>query len=194
MAGISTGPSSLDGLSSCPICFEDYEVQGDFIPRLLPCTHTLCQKCLQELLVDKSLQCPECRKRHPADSGIRSFPQNKYILSTIKRQEAIEKEPTFEVCEQHGRELILFCTEVFCQNAICSLCLSVYHRGHEVVDLQQLKEEKHKTLTTGITSLMEDLNINKEKMLALKAGFQKSGNACVTKIERNKAKTLKIVL
>ena len=32
----------VDDSTNCPICFEPHEEAGDHLPRLLPCTHTLC--------------------------------------------------------------------------------------------------------------------------------------------------------
>ena len=63
-------------LINCPVCFEEYRESGNNIPRILPCTHTVCQKCVEELLQNKELQGPECRVKHPSSKGIVSFPQN----------------------------------------------------------------------------------------------------------------------
>lgn len=84
MAEIDIG----DDLTVCPVCFEVYEVSGDFIPRLLPCSHTLCEKCLEQLLTNGKLDCPECRTKHEAVSGTKSFPQNKYIIAHIIKTES----------------------------------------------------------------------------------------------------------
>ena len=147
---------------------------------------------MKELLLNNSLECPECRKRHKAESGFKSFPQNKYILSTIKRKSVIDNQQVrFEICEDHSRELNLYCTESFCQNPICSLCLSLDHRGHDVVDLQQLKEEKYKTLARNIISLTEDLKINKEKIMGVRADIQRNMEACRIKIENSKREKIK---
>ena len=192
MAGLDNCPASLDGILSCPICFEDYGTEGDVVPRLLPCTHTLCENCMKELFLNNSLECPECRKRHTAESGLKGFPQNKYILSTIKRKSVPEKQQLrFEICEEHSRDLNLYCTESFCQNLICSLCLSLGHRGHDVVDLQQFKEEKCKALVRNITSLTEDLKINQVKIMGVRANIEKNMEACRIKIENSKRENIK---
>ena len=67
----------------CPICFDNFTKEGNKCPKLLPCSHTLCATCLQQLgllLID----CPECRKTHgkPVDG----FPTNKYILEILDLQ------------------------------------------------------------------------------------------------------------
>ena len=79
--------AETDDITQCPVCFEEYrEDPGDNVPRLLPCTHTVCEKCIVKLLWNKSLTCPECRVKHPAEKGVRTFSQNKYIITYIKRR------------------------------------------------------------------------------------------------------------
>ena len=90
---------SLQFLLSCQICLEDFEEDGDLIPRILPCSHTLCERCLIQLLGGGggSFKCPECRAQHVAPSKEKSFPQNKYLLTVIKRRESREVEEPVEV-------------------------------------------------------------------------------------------------
>jgi hypothetical protein len=46
---------------TCPICLEHYSD-----PRVLPCLHTYCRHCLEDLLAKgkrkASVVCPECRE------------------------------------------------------------------------------------------------------------------------------------
>ena len=49
---------SVASFLACQICFEDFEESGDHVPRLLPCTHTLCEKCLKQLVQGASVECP----------------------------------------------------------------------------------------------------------------------------------------
>ena len=66
---------------SCGICFEEYQ-PGDLRPKLLPCSHTLCLKCLQKLPIkNNKISCPQCNQKieFPSD-GVSKFPTNRYIL------------------------------------------------------------------------------------------------------------------
>ena len=81
---MAKGPSSLDLLNSCPVCFEHFEQDGDYLPRLLPCSHTVCESCVKQLIRNKKLECPECRTKLEAPRKEKSFPQNKYLLTQIK--------------------------------------------------------------------------------------------------------------
>ena len=86
---------SLKEILACQICLEDFEEGGDLIPRILPCSHTLCERCLTQLLGGGStLTCPECRAQHaaPNNNRKRTFPHNKYLLTVIKRRKSREEE------------------------------------------------------------------------------------------------------
>ena len=69
---------------SCGICFEEYQPEGDLRPKLLPCSHTLCLKCLQKLPIkNNKISCPECNQKmgFPAD-GVSNFSTNRYTLES----------------------------------------------------------------------------------------------------------------
>ena len=88
-----------EDLLSCGICLEEYQDSGSHVPRLLPCTHTLCEKCLIELLGQQGgakLTCPECRTHHAAPKKQRTFPQNKYLLSFIKWRDTTQSRKSEE--------------------------------------------------------------------------------------------------
>ena len=151
-------------LINCPVCFEEYRESGNNIPRILPCTHTVCQKCVEELLQNKELQCPECRVKHPASKGILSFPQNKYILSHIRALSGIAKNgsspiqaqhyqnsesspiQSYEICQKHNKALNLFCNRNECQVAICRQCMVYFHTDHDVKDIN---DDHEKPLSTS---------------------------------------------
>ncbi|KAK8754526.1 hypothetical protein OTU49_016594 [Cherax quadricarinatus] len=51
---------------SCPICFEDYDIQDvKRTPKLLLCLHTFCYDCAKKLWRnDGSIECSLCRMLH----------------------------------------------------------------------------------------------------------------------------------
>ena len=124
-------------LLTCNLCLDDYNVNIGNVPRQLPCTHTLCDRCIRLLIDNNKLVCFECGKQHEAKNG-ENFPQNKYLLSLIHSKENVTRnEPSFlEKCEKHGKELVLFCLEKMCQGPICVSCLSVDHKKHEVKSIE----------------------------------------------------------
>ena len=74
-----------DRLSNCSVCFEPYEEKGDHLPRILPCLHTFCERCIKELLDGNVFHCPDCKVPHPVEDGAETFKPNKYVLSHIER-------------------------------------------------------------------------------------------------------------
>ncbi len=70
--------------TECNVCLEPYETEAVRVPKLLPCSHTLCLQCLLQVCdEDKDcVQCPECRAVHgvPNDDGdVASFPTNRSV-------------------------------------------------------------------------------------------------------------------
>jgi hypothetical protein len=59
----------------CPICMEQFTPERN-IPKLLPCTHDVCDQCIASLL---SKRCPVCRKSFNSDLGT-----DRTLLKAIK--------------------------------------------------------------------------------------------------------------
>ena len=173
-----------DDTTTCLVCFEEYGESGDHIPRLLPCSHTLCEFCLRHLLKGTTLKCPECRMVHNSKHGVKTFPQNKYILKEIRRG---KPEVDFDICEKHFREISLYCKESSCKADICPQCLTQDHRGHDVVDILQVKEEKFDLFSANAKNLERELRFNKDQLLATKKELKRHREECVSKIRSKKA-------
>ena len=158
---------SLEYILECQICLEDFEDAGEHVPRLLPCSHTFCEKCLKNIIKRirgrKVATCPECRKQQPAGNDVQTFPQNKYILVNVKRKQ--QDEPATEKCEEHGKELSLYCKRAGCEKPICLKCLTKYHREHDVIDME---EEAKEAFLIKVKSLVSSLEIKQKKIEALK--------------------------
>ena len=56
-SGGGPGPRGPPGSAPGPVCFESYEETGDHLPRLLPCTHTLCHTCVSAMIHCNTLVC-----------------------------------------------------------------------------------------------------------------------------------------
>lgn len=59
----------------CPICLNEWN-SGTCIPKMIPCGHSLCNKCLTALFVPfvspqkgGSVQCPTCMESHTLKSA-----------------------------------------------------------------------------------------------------------------------------
>ncbi len=58
----------IEELVRCPICLEFKQNQ-----RVLPCGHTFCEADLKQLIQNKQIRCPSCRKLWKALEGVSSF-------------------------------------------------------------------------------------------------------------------------
>ena len=169
----------IDDTTNCPVCFETYTEAGDHVPRLLPCSHSLCEACLKDSIRNGSVNCPQDRKKHRATSGVRTFPQNKYILRNIGKD--TEKKEQFETCPQHGKDMMLFCVDDKCKEAICTLCLKD-HGGHNVVDVK----EKKTMVSMEIKSLRDQLQSFRDEITRAKNDVEKKSNGIKTKVKNRK--------
>ena len=177
-------PRSLELLLQCQVCFEEFTDDGDRIPRLLPCTHTLCHTCIRQLIQGDWIECPECRKKHEAKKEEKSFPQNKYILAQIKRKPS--KQPTtieFEKCEEHGKELSLYCKEPDCGKIICRLCLGKHHKRHNVIAIE---EQRKDVLMRDLARIDLNLGTKVEMISEAKKNIGERTQSVIDKIKKKK--------
>ena len=176
---------SMDFLLSCQVCFEEFEEDGNHIPRLLPCTHTVCETCIKQLIKNNKLECPECRETHEAKMGEKSFSQNPYLLVQIRRKREDKKEnekiPS-EICKKHGKELILFCFEDTCQKPICVSCL-VDHNKHDVKEIEAKEKE---VLIKELNTIRLDLETRAKIISKAKKKIAKKTGKCVSDLQKAK--------
>ena len=167
---------SLAEILACPVCLVDFTPEGAQVPRILPCSHTTCESCMEGLFQNNSLKCPECRKLHRAESGIKSFPQNKYILAQVKKNMEEKK------CEEHGNILTLFCSEERCQVSICPSCMP-FHRKHDVMNIEEKEREDMKK---RIDKTEESIRSKKVQLLELMREVGEKGESCVKELKKTK--------
>ena len=194
---------------SCSVCFEPYSEIGEHIPRILPCYHTLCEKCTRQLILHEKLECPECRTKHEAKHGPTSFKQNKYIVTNIRRETTMKEAVSLETfsnikevsgnlsilkvktCEKHGKELSLYCKEDKCQLTICQKCLIRNHVGHDVADLEEEQEEVLRKVSEKVSFLRTTLETAKERILSASFEFE---NDVDTSLEEMKSQKEKLIV
>ena len=122
---------------SCLSCRTRFKEKGQRAPRLLPCTHKLCERCIQLYLQRLGeVECTNCRIRHQ----VRPEGSNLPLVRTAGSGN-VKKIYDFDICWYHGKELDLFCQEDDCQRPICRSCLTRNHLQHKVVEIEaQMKE------------------------------------------------------
>ena len=74
---------SSRGLSRCQMCGLGYDI-GMYMPRILvQCGHTLCSNCIQDLVKEGKIVCPQCRKVLKKVQSIEKLPLNMDILYEV---------------------------------------------------------------------------------------------------------------
>jgi len=148
----------LDDIAQCLICTETYTD-----PRVLPCVHTYCLKCIEAWSKDKQpgdeLACPLCRKEFTLPSnGVSDLPKNFFIANFLQARalSSVEsKTSPCEVCSGGDEEsesevqnvASVYCVE--CQLKLCHVC----ERGHKVIK----STRSHKLINIGEKISIETL-------------------------------------
>ena len=172
---MATKVTEVDDLTSCPVCFKDFSEVPPHVPRILPCFHTLCEHCVEQVLWNSSLVCPECREKHDAPKGVKTFQQNKYVITYIRNK---RKSPEVAAplerkqCPDHGEQLIMFCRESGCEKPICHLCLIKSHKFHDFVDLEEERKENYRCLMKDMEEVSKILTMNKKKIQTVQGDFE----------------------
>ena len=153
-----------DTLTHCPKCEDEFGL-NQHIPHILPCLHSMCNTCIQEMLPkktrkNKSIKCATCSVKHEVGtSGVDSFPKNQYVTAFLKKKpvkrpaEDIDSQREYRRCLQHRLEMTLFCTEEECNKTICSRCFLGDHKQHHVMDVDE-EQEKYEKVKTNVERLI----------------------------------------
>ncbi|KYO25065.1 E3 ubiquitin-protein ligase TRIM56 [Alligator mississippiensis] len=129
---------------TCKICYELYTV-----PKILPCLHSYCQRCLELLLKDGALHCPECRLKTEAPGGASTLKTNFFINSLLELfQLKHKRDLACTVCSdaqrtQPATARCLDCKDFLCQTCTQGHCCSRLTLHHKVVKLEQFLAGEH---------------------------------------------------
>ncbi|XP_040196221.1 E3 ubiquitin-protein ligase TRIM13 [Rana temporaria] len=146
--------STMDVLEEelkCPIChcvFED--------PRVLPCSHNFCKKCLEGVLEGNSrhvlwrpssFKCPTCRKEISTMGG-NSHQVNYVLKGIVEKYNKIKATPTMPICKDHnGQPLNIFCSTDL--KLICGFCAtSEEHKDHVFSSFDDAYSQEKRSLET----------------------------------------------
>lgn len=163
---------AMDGLEeelTCAICYDIFEE-----PRVLPCSHTFCRVCLQDLVQPsdefpsgKCLSCPTCMAlvAVPA-AGPKALPINFALKAVIEKWRQEERaragagagaraEPEAGTCRAHpGQPLNIYCLQD--RQLVCGQCLTIgKHRGHPIDDLQSAYRKAREASGKLLEELMD---------------------------------------
>ena len=131
-------------------------------------------------------------KHETRKEGI-NFPQNKYILTMMRRRQRLEGEDIdgSKKCPKHGEKEILFCRDDGCQKMICPLCLSEAHLGHKVVAVKDQTKDILTKLLNNIEKTSEQLYKKIEKVEEVSHDVIKKTEANLLQVKKEKEDMIK---
>ncbi|XP_029355163.1 tripartite motif-containing protein 2 [Echeneis naucrates] len=162
----------------CSICLDRYEN-----PKVLPCLHTFCERCLQNYIPAHSLtlSCPVCRQTSILpEKGVAALQNNFFITNLM---DVLQREPgscsqeatalnnitavaagQLLSCPNHaGNVMEFYCPP--CETAMCQECTSGEHGEHPTVPLKDVVEQ-HKA------SLQDQLDAVKKRLPEIDSALQ----------------------
>ncbi|XP_061874056.1 E3 ubiquitin-protein ligase TRIM23 isoform X2 [Colius striatus] len=142
--GSGRGPGSAGAavkVLECGVCEDVFSLQGDKVPRLLLCGHTVCHDCLTRLpLHGRAVRCPFDRQvTELGDSGVWGLKKNFALLELLERlqngpagqcgtsEEAIglSGESIIRCDEDEAHVASVYCT--VCATHLCTDCSQLTH-------------------------------------------------------------------
>ena len=122
---------------SCGICLERYTN-----PKVLPCLHTFCERCLLNYIPAASLSvtCPICRQQSILpEQGVSALQNNFFILNLMD----VLENPNFCTSCENQAKATSKCTD--CEQFLCENCMEAHKESssgethvHNVVSLRDL--------------------------------------------------------
>eukprot|EP00210_Caulerpa_lentillifera_P004049 g3862.t1 len=71
---------------TCDICYKRFTVDGEHVPKLLPCGHSYCSKCLASITNNSTtIACPNCRIRFDITNS-NTLPKNFKLIEVIEEE------------------------------------------------------------------------------------------------------------
>ncbi|XP_077579012.1 tripartite motif-containing protein 3-like isoform X1 [Stigmatopora nigra] len=155
----------------CSICLDRYHN-----PKVLPCLHTFCERCLQNYIPPQSLtlSCPVCRQTSILpERGVAALQNNFFITNLM---EVLQREPECSrpearnvletasaaaacqplSCPNHeGKVMEFYCES--CETAMCLECTEGEHREHVTVPLRDVLEQHKSALKNQLDTVRNRL-------------------------------------
>ena len=179
----------LEDMLECSICTEELKN-----PRVLPCIHTFCLKCLENTgrsnRPGDNLICPLCRRDFKVpDTGIVGFQKNFFIekLIDLHRLSTCDSEKTCcDVCSSDSNIqtdiplAVMYCID--CSQQLCENC-RLSHEKMELNKSHQLIDLKDKVKINKLARNTTWCDFHKNKPIEMFCFDCKSSNCVICQLE-----------
>lgn len=143
-------------LLNCGICLERYKA-----PKVLPCLHTFCQKCLANYIPAESLSvtCPICRQQSILPvQGVSALQTNFFITNLM---EVVDQPNICRTCSREQAKPSTKCMD--CAEFLCTSCTSIHQaldqtKEHNVVALSDISGNSESEVDTTLVCPSHDGN------------------------------------
>ena len=172
--------SVVNELTECSICTEVFTD-----PRVLPCQHTFCLKCLVNYGKNRppgdDMPCPLCRKEFTIpDDGFSGMQKNFIVEKLLSARQLSAGEEAGSIpatCDTHkDKEMEMFCLE--CELAICVKCYTESHKTHDCSDIEKVSADRRKQVKSDSDRITERL----KKIGEVLPRFEKEKNELVNRL------------
>ena len=164
--------ASADRATEFSICFEIF-----VNPKLLPCRHSFCEKCMQGLTRNTKVQCPICKQFCDVDRIVHDFQTENFVQAFQELEEEFNQRlvaatasshpeasappeligtntEKCELCDEN--EILFWCVE--CEQWMCTLCKKIHFKTkctkhHQIEQLTKKNKKIELLLQTELQGL-----------------------------------------
>jgi tRNA U34 5-carboxymethylaminomethyl modifying GTPase MnmE/TrmE len=191
---VKKGVRDLEEEITCAICHEHYTE-----PRVLPCGHYYCKRCLHQLTlrkgVGKPFSCPECRKGTTLpERGLDNLPTAFFVNRMKEIHSKLELACGKLSCERHEQPMDIYCYD--CKSLACPYCTIKQHRDHNHEFVKVAAPEMKQKLLEQLNPLREscsDMRSAMDNVQTTISELEDQGKSVTKRIENSFAELLSIV-
>ena len=168
-----------ENIYKCPNCNQNYSIDNNKIPLILPCGHIICKKCLIEISnINQFISCPIDTKIFTQE--IYTFKIFQPFLQKIQKKNELKE----FICSIHNDKKIKYICE-YDNETFCSKCLINHNQHpHKILNFEPNKER----INNEIEIVFKQINLLKEEFNSKNKKLDEFQNILKKKLEEETLK------